>query len=147
MKIYIDGDGCPVVDITIGVAALFKVECVIVCDTSHHFHKEGVRTITVSKGKDSVDFALLNLPNKGDIVITGDYGLAAMCLARGCVAIHQNGLIYTNDNINALLTQRHNNAIIRKGGGRTAKVKKRLPAHDIAFKESLLGVLGDDHDL
>jgi hypothetical protein len=61
------------------------VECVIICDTAHVFEKTGAKTIIVSQGSDSVDFKLVNMIQKGDIVVTQDYGLAAMCMARGAV--------------------------------------------------------------
>jgi len=98
MTILIDADGCPVVDITVKIAAEHKIDCVILCDTSHVFEKAGAKTITVSQGSDSVDFALVNMVQAGDIVVTQDYGLAAMCLARCAVPISQNGMVYTNDN-------------------------------------------------
>ena len=103
MKIYIDADGCPVVDITVATALKHNIECIIICDTAHVFNKEGAKTITVEKGVDSVDFKLVNMIGKDDIAVTQDYGLAAMCLARGAKAINQNGLIYNNKNIDELL--------------------------------------------
>ena len=39
MKILIDGDGCPVIGITIEVAKKFNKDVVIICDTSHNFSK------------------------------------------------------------------------------------------------------------
>ena len=96
MTVFIDADGCPVVDITIKAANQAGADCGIVCDTSHVFERVGARTITVSRGNDSVDFALVNMVHKGDIVITQDYGLAAMCLARGAVPVRQDGMIYTD---------------------------------------------------
>ena len=137
MKIYIDGDGCPVVDITVKLANTFGVDCIIICDTSHVFDGKKAKVITVSKGKDSVDFALLNMVNPGDIVITGDYGLAAMCLAKKSTPIHHNGMIYNDDNIQALLMQRHNNAAIRRAGGRLEKIKKRDLSQNLSFEKTL----------
>ena len=78
MTILIDADGCPIVDIDIKIAAERKIDCVILCDTSHIFERAGAKTITVSKGNDSVDFALVNMVQAGDIVITQDYCLTAM---------------------------------------------------------------------
>ena len=118
MRILIDADGCPVVDITISIARERNLECLILCDTSHHFEKPGVRTLTFSKGADSVDFALVNLLTPGDIVITQDYGLAAMCLSRQARVLNQDGMEYTNDNIDALLLARHTARKIRNSGGR-----------------------------
>ena len=82
MKILIDADGCPVVDSAVSISNKHNIECIILCDTSHIINKQGAKTITVSKGADSVDFALVNMVSPGDIVITQDYGLAAMCLAK-----------------------------------------------------------------
>lgn len=79
MKLLIDADGCPVVDLTVRLAREFGVKCLILCDTAHVFQKEGAETLTVSKGADSVDFALVNRVEPGDIAVTQDYGLAAMC--------------------------------------------------------------------
>lgn len=81
MKIYIDADGCPVVDITVRLAKKYHVGCVILCDTCHRIECEGAETIVVEKGADSVDFRLVNMLSAGDIAVTQDYGLAAMCLA------------------------------------------------------------------
>ena len=141
MTILIDADGCRVVDITVKIATEKKINCVILCDTSHVFEKLGVKTITVSKGNDSVDFALVNMVQPGDIVVTQDYGLAAMCLARRAVAINQNGMMYTNDNIDALLHERHASKKIRMAGGRLKGASKRTAEQDAAFAKALRGLL------
>jgi len=141
MRLLIDADGCPVTDIAVGLARRFGVECLILCDTSHAFNKEGATTITVPKGADSVDFALVNMLRQGDIVITQDYGLAAMCLARGAVPVSQDGMIYTNSNIDALLFQRHTAKKIRMSGGRLKGPSKRTPEQDTAFAAALTGIL------
>jgi uncharacterized protein YaiI (UPF0178 family) len=137
MKLLIDADGCPVVDIAVRLARQHNIGCLILCDTAHEFSKEGARTITVSKGADSVDFALVNLVKKGDVVVTQDYGLAAMCLARGAVPLNQNGMVYTSDNIDALLHQRHTAQKIRRGGGRLKGSNKRGAEMDRAFETAL----------
>lgn len=141
MTIFIDADGCPVVDITAKIAARRKIDCVILCDTSHVFEKAGVKTITVSKGADSVDFALVNMVQAGDIVITQDYGLAAMCLARKAVPLSQDGMVYTADNIDALLLARHTAKKIRMSGGRLKGNSKRTPEQNAAFERALKEML------
>lgn len=138
----IDADGCPVVDLTIRLAREFQVECLILCDTSHVFQREGARTLTVSKGADSVDFALVNLAEPGDIVVTQDYGLAAMCLARSAVPLNQDGMEYTADNIDALLLARHTAKKIRSAGGRLKGPQKRTAEQDRRFEDSLRRLLG-----
>ena len=137
MTILIDADGCPVVDIAIKAAGQHKIDCVILCDTSHVFERAGARTITVSKGSDSVDFALVNMVQPGDVVITQDYGLAAMCLARKAIPVSQDGMVYTDDNIDALLLARHTAKKIRMSGGRLKGNAKRTQAQNVAIKEKL----------
>lgn len=137
MRILIDADGCPVVDLTVRLAAQYGAECLILCDTSHSFEKAGAKTIVVSKGADSVDFALVNLVQRGDIVVTQDYGLAAMCLARGAVVLHQDGMEYSSDNMDSLLMARHTAKKIRRGGGRLRSIPKRTKQQDRAFEQAL----------
>lgn len=131
-------------DIAIQIAKQYNIECLILCDTSHVFEKEGIKTLTFSKGADSVDFALVNLVKPGDIVITQDYGLAAMCLARLAVPISQNGMIYTDSNIDALLLARHTARKIRNSGGRLKGSSKRTEDQDKAFKDKLVELLTID---
>lgn len=137
MTIFIDADGCPVVDLAITIAKEYDVPCLLLCDTSHVFQRKGAETITVSQGADSVDFALVNRVQAGDIVVTQDYGLAAMCLARCAVPIRQDGLAYSNDNIDALLHQRHTARKIRQSGGRLKGSSKRSAREDRAFAACL----------
>ena len=141
MKILIDGDGCPVIDIAISVAKKFNIEVVIMCDTSHIFNKEGAKTRVFSKGADSVDFALINYLEKEDIVITQDYGLAAMAMNKASYVINQNGMIYNDENIDRLLYSRHISKKIRKSGGKTKGPKKRTKEDDINFEKTLNEIL------
>ena len=140
-RILIDADGCPVVDETIKLAKQFHLECLILCDTSHRFEREGAQTLVFSKGADSVDFALVNLLHPGDVVVTQDYGLAAMCLSRSALAISQDGMEYTADNIDSLLLARHMAKKIRNARGRLKGPAKRTAAQDRAFSDKLLELL------
>ena len=137
MNIYIDADACPVVNLALRIAKQYNISCTVLCDTAHQISCEGARTIIVSKGRDSVDFQLVNLIQKGDIAITQDYGLAAMCLAKGAYALHQNGILYTNENIDAMLHSRYLSNKIRAAGGRTKGPHARTSAEDTAFAKSL----------
>ncbi len=146
MRILIDADGCPVVDIACEIARDTSTQCIIICDTSHFFSKQGARTITVSKGADSVDFALVNMLKQGDIVITQDYGLAAMCLAREAIPISQDGMVYNNDNIDALLLARHNVKKIRNAGGRLKGVPKRTQSQNEMFRQKLKNIIENSNN-
>lgn len=142
-RILIDADGCPVVDESVAAARRSGVECLILCDTAHSFERAGAQTRVFSKGADSVDFALVNLIEPGDIVVTQDYGLAAMCLARGARVLHQDGMEYTGENIDALLLARHTARKIRSGGGRLKGPPKRTREQDRAFEEKLSALLAE----
>ena len=137
MRILIDADGCPVVDATVMLAQEYELECIILCDTAHYFNKAGARTVVLSQGADSVDFALVNMVQAGDIVVTQDYGLAAMCLARRSRPINQNGMRYHEGNIDSLLASRHTARKIRRGGGRTKGPSRRTKEQDEAFVRQL----------
>lgn len=141
MELFIDADGCPVTDIAIRLANQFDIPCTLLCDTAHQMERRGAKTITVSKGADSVDYALVNLVHRGDLVVTQDYGLAAMCLSRGAVPVHQDGMVYTEDNIDGLLFFRAAAKKIRNAGGRLKGPSKRTKAQDRAFAETLTRLL------
>ena len=141
MRILIDADGCPVVDITVGVARRFFVPCHIFCDTAHVFDKEGAETHILPKGADSADFALVNFARRGDVVITQDYGLASMALSRGAICINQDGDEYTGENIDALLLARHTARKIRNSGGRLKGPPKRTPEQNLRFERKLTEIV------
>lgn len=137
MTVLIDGDGCPVVDITIRLCQKFCVPCLLLCDTAHVFHKNGAQTLIFDKGRDSVDFALVNRIHPGDLVITQDYGLASMCLSRNARVLHQDGWEYTEDNIDALLLARHESQKYRNSGGRLKGPHKRTVSMNNTFEKTL----------
>lgn len=143
MRILIDGDGCPVVDITLKIAKSKAVPCIIFCDTAHRFERDGVQTVCVDKGADSVDFKLVAMLQAGDIAVTQDYGLAAMCLSKGARAIHQNGMIYSDDNMDGLLFGRFLSKKVRASGGRLKGPSKRTAEQDEAFASALQKLLED----
>lgn len=132
-KLYIDADGCPVINQALNAATRRHVECFLICDTAHVFSRRGATTITVDKGADSADFAIVSRLSPGDLVITQDYGLAAMCLTRGAKVIDQNGMRYTSENIDGLLAQRAEATRIRRGGGRLRGPAKRTGEQNEAF--------------
>ena len=99
-------------------------------------------TITVSKGADSVDFALVNMVSAGDVVVTQDYGLAAMCLARKAIPISQDGRVYDDNNIGGLLEQRAMAQKVRRAGGRLSGSAKRTEEQNSAFATKLSEVIG-----
>lgn len=141
MKVLIDADACPVVDIAVSACQKQGVPCILVCDTAHRMERAGAQTVIIDKGADSADFALANRVETGDIVVTQDYGLASMCLAKGGRVLHQDGWEYTSWNIDALLFERHEARKFRASGGRTKGPKKRASAQNQAFSAAFAKML------
>ncbi len=141
MKVLIDADACPVVDIAVTLCRRYQTQCILLCDTAHEMYREGAQTLVFDKGADSVDFALVNRVAPGDIVVTQDYGLASMCLAKKARALHQDGWEYTACNIQALLFQRHESKKLRMAGKRTKGPAKRKPEQNDAFEKALQQIL------
>ena len=128
MKILIDGDACPSVNLIENVAKKHNIPMEIIVDTNHNINTNYSSVFIVDKGKDNVDIFLINRVNKNDIVVTQDYGLAVMVLAKQGYAISPNGLIYTNFNIDSLLLSRHINRKMRDSGYKIRGPKKRTKA-------------------
>lgn len=141
MKVLIDADACPVVDIALRLCVKQSIPCLLLCDTAHACYREGAETLIFDKGSDSVDFALVNRVTTGDIVITQDYGLASMCLAKAARVVHQDGWEYTEYNISGLMEQRHAAKKHRLAGGRTKGPSKRTKAQDEAFAKAFQQIL------
>ena len=141
MRVFIDGDGCPVVGETVEICKKYHVECIILCDTSHEIYRDGAETIVVEKGADSVDFKLVNMVREGDVAVTQDYALAAMCLSKRCRVINQNGLEYTDFNIDSLLLSRFIAKKARNSGERLKGPKKRTAAQTESFVKKLTEII------
>ena len=137
MKIFIDADACPVTKEAVEIARMYNIECFIVCDTAHEIKTDYGKVLTVSQGSDSADYKIANTISKGDIAVTQDYGLAAVVLSRSAYAINQDGLVYDENNIDALLLSRYENGKIRRSGGRHKGPKKRTPDKTETFINNL----------
>lgn len=107
MEIFVDADACPVVPIVEKIAKKYNIAVTLLCDTNHVLHSEYSEVIVVGAGADAVDYKLISICHKGDIVVSQDYGVAAMALGKGAYAIHQSGKWYTNENIDQMLMERH----------------------------------------
>lgn len=141
MTIFVDADACPVKNLIVGEAKKRELSVVMVADTSHQLADGYSTCITVDKGADSADLRIANLLQKGDIVITQDYGVAALALGKGAKAISQNGLIYSEENIQTLLFERHLSAKARRAGKRGSKIKKRTEEENRAFLHAFCALL------
>lgn len=138
MRIFVDADACPVIGIIERLAKKYDVPVTLLCDTNHVLVSEYSEVKVIGAGADAVDYALIGLCGRGDIVVSQDYGVAAMALGKGAYAIHQSGKWYTNENIDQMLMERH---LAKKARRATKKnhlkgPKKRSTQDDERFAES-----------
>lgn len=139
MKIYVDADACPVVRVVEAVAKEYQIEVTLLCDTNHVLQSDYSEVKIIGAGADAVDFALIGLCRRGDLVVTQDYGVAAMALGKGAYGIHQSGRWYTQENIDRLLMERHMAKKARRASAKNHMKgpRKRTVEDDRAFEESL----------
>jgi hypothetical protein len=137
MKIYIDADGCPVVKLTIELAKKNSLPAVVVKNYAHVVDSDYAEVVTVDISRDSADYYIVNRLQPGDILVTQDYGLAAMALSKKAAILNQNGLIITDFNIMGLLDRRHVNQKMRKENRVYTKIPKRTREDDERYIEAL----------
>lgn len=149
MKIFVDADACPVVDIVEDIATKYNIPVTLLCDTNHVLTSDYSEVIVVGAGADAVDYKLISICHRGDIVVTQDYGVAAMALGKGAFAIHQSGKWYTNENIDQMLMERH---LIKKARRALSRnhikgPRKRTDEDDQRFAESFEKLLRKANNL
>ena len=137
MQIFVDADACPVVDIVEAIAEKYNIPATFLCDTNHVLYSDSSEVIVVGAGVDAVDYKLISICHKGDIVVSQDYGVAAMALGKGAYAIHQSGKWYTDENIDRMLMERHLNKKARRGSTRNhiKEPRKRTNEDDVHFAQ------------
>ena len=138
MQIFVDADACPVVDIVETIAEKYNISTTLLCDTNHILYSDYSDVIVVGAGADTVDYKLISICHRGDIVVSQDYGVAAMALGKIAYAIHQSGKWYTNENIDQMLMERHLNKKARRASGKKhlRGSRKRTAEDDEHFRES-----------
>ncbi|SEK22639.1 hypothetical protein SAMN04488700_1221 [Carnobacterium iners] len=142
--IYIDADACPVKDIIISEGIAKQIPIILVTSISHFSTKEqpfGVETIYVDTGAEAADYRIMRLLKKDDLLVTQDYGLASLALAKGAIVIHHSGYRYTSDNIDRLLQDRYLSAMVRKSGKRTKGPKPFTEENRSTFRQLLTDIL------
>ena len=138
MQIFVDADACPVVGIVEKIAEKYNISTTLLCVTTHVLTSDYSEVIVVGAGADAVDYKLISICHKGDVVVSQDYGVAAMALGKGAYAIHQSGKWYTNENIDQLLMERHLNKKARRSSHKNhlKGPRKRTEEDDIRFAQS-----------
>ena len=130
--------GTHIVGIIGKIAKEHNVPVTVLCDTKHVLSSDYSEVIVVGAGADAVDYKLISICHKGDIVVSQDCGVAAMALGKGAYAIHQSGKWYTNDNIDQMLMERHLNKKARRSFHKNhiKGPKKRTEEDDERFAQS-----------
>lgn len=139
MEIFVDADACPVVSIVEMIAKKYGIEITLLCDTNHVLSSDYSKVLVVGAGADAVDYKLISVCRKGDVVVSQDYGVAAMALSKGAYAIHQSGKWYTDENIDQMLMERHLNKKARRSSHKNhiRGPKKRTEEDDERFCQSM----------
>ena len=137
MIIFVDADGCPVVNISIKVAKENNIDIVVVKNYAVVLYDDYAEIVTVDISRDSADYYIANRIKAGDILVSQDHGLAAMCISKGAICINQNGYIINTENIDGMLNRRHLNQKLRREQKIYTKFKKRNPQADKDFENSL----------
>jgi uncharacterized protein YaiI (UPF0178 family) len=145
--LFIDADACPVTREAIRVARSRGVPVMLVGNATQNFDRHtsraGVEAVTVSQGRDSADFAIIERLQPDDVVVTQDIGVAAMALGRGAGALSPRGRVFYTATIDAELAVRHAEQKHRRSGGRTGGPSPFTDEDREHFVESLERVLGE----
>ena len=120
------------------IAEKYNISTTLLCDTNHILYSDYSEVIVVGVGADAVDYKLISICHKGDVVVSQDYGVAAMALGKGAHAIHQSGKWYTNENIDQMLMERHLNKKARRSSHKNHMKgpRKRTEEDDVRFAQS-----------
>ncbi|NBD22843.1 YaiI/YqxD family protein [Paenibacillus glycinis] len=140
--IVVDADACPVKREIVEVARTHGVPVLMVASHDHRLQAEkGVAIMQVDRSDQSVDLYIANRIKRGDIVVTQDFGLATIVLARGATALSPRGQEYDDSNIDYLMERRHELAKRRRAGGRTKGPKAMSDEDRTRFQQMLTKVL------
>lgn len=137
MKLIIDADACPkaVLQHCLTAGARFDISVVTVASFNHQIASD--QHITVGNASQEADLKIVNLTEANDLVITQDWGLAALVLAKKACCLSPSGREYRSEKMDFLLEEREIKAKVRRGGGRTKGPRKRQAEDDTRFAAEL----------
>lgn len=137
MKIVVDADACPraVLQVCMFIGGKYEIPVWTVASFNHNIVSD--HHVVVGCASQEADIKVINLTEPGDIVVTQDWGLAAMVLGKPAYCLSPSGREYRKDSIEFLLEERELKAKFRRGGGRTKGPSKRSREDDERFRASL----------
>ncbi|MEW6458103.1 MAG: DUF188 domain-containing protein [Bacillota bacterium] len=141
MKLIIDADACPrgALEICRRLGRAFDVPVWTVASFNHRIESD--RHIVVGDAPEETDIAVANATREGDVVVTQDWGLAALVLGRKARAVSPDGRVYRPETVAFLLEERAIKFRFRRGGGRTKGPRRRTAADDRRLEAALTGIL------
>ncbi|MCI8445716.1 MAG: YaiI/YqxD family protein [Bacilli bacterium] len=138
MRIIVDADAMPSIPLIENIARRYGLPCILISDDTHELRSNYSEVVTVTKGFQSVDMYLVNMITPGDIVISQDYGVAVLGLAKQCYVIHPKGFCYTKEHIDSMLAGRHMASKMRKHGHHTKGPKRRTKEDEERLMNTLI---------
>ncbi len=141
MKILVDADACPrsVLQICMELGRKYNIPVWTVASFDHNIESD--HPVVVGDDPQEADMKIVNVAEAGDVIITGDWGLAAIVLAKKAKCLSPTGKEFHQDKMEFLLEEREVKARVRRGGGRTKGPKKRTSEDDKRFASSLERIL------
>ena len=109
MRIWVDGDACPVAirEILFRAAKRTAVQLTLVANQPVRTPPSPyIKSLQVASGFDVAYNEIVKRLVAGDLVITGDIPLAADVIDKGGYALNPRGELYSTDNIRARLNMR-----------------------------------------
>ncbi|BBI34718.1 YaiI/YqxD family protein [Cohnella abietis] len=141
-RVVVDGDACPVKTEIARTVRSCGATALLVSSHAHVLVPEpSVEVVTVDASDQAADLYIANVLTKQDILVTGDYGLAALGLAKGAAVLTPRGKQIRESDIEGLLEQRHFSARLRRGGTRTKGPKAFTNEDRDRFQQKLTTLL------
>lgn len=144
--IFVDADSCPVKDIIINLGKKYNKKIKMYFDPSHQYSSDYAIVKIVEKERDSVDLYIANEIKRNDILITDDYGLASLAIAKQAIVLSSKGLKLDSDNIDFYLNNRYLGVVARKANKHLSGPKKRTNQDDEMFTKALIDILEENDE-
>jgi hypothetical protein len=141
MKILVDADACPksVLQICMSIGHQYNVQVWTVASFNHSIDSD--HPVIVGNDPQEADLKIINMTEEGDIIVTQDWGLAAVVLGKGAKCLSPAGREFRPDKIQFLLEEREIKSKLRRSGVRTKGPKKRTVDDDRRFETCLERIL------
>lgn len=139
-QIWVDADACPVAIKEILFRAAEREQVSVTLVANQYLRtppSRFVRAIQVPGGFDVADAEIANRVAAGDLVVTQDIPLAAQVIAKGALAVHPRGELFTPDTIAQRLGMRDFMEELRGAGVDTGGPAAFHPRDKQAFANQL----------